>query len=398
MKKLSEAKVAFASAKPKLEDAPEEAPDPVALAQQAVDEAAMAVELSEIEALAGAEAVRAIKVPPSPRLIADDATPEAIASLLAEHDGRMAIHSTEGGVFDTIAGRYSSKVNLDVFLKAHAGDPITVDRQSQAPQHVAEPALTFAVMTQPRVLETIAANPDFSGRGFLARFLYARPEPKVGQRRIASAPVSPEIETAYRTHVAGLAKALAGWNADRVTVRLSTEAHARFIEFETEVEHSLGGAGEFTTSTGLIEWGSKFCGAVARIAGILHVAPLGEDGVQHLATVEVTVETVEAAISLGEYFRAVAVNVYAEMITDPETQDAVYLLGRVVACQRDGVVSKRDLFSSASRARFKKIDDLAPAINRLITDGYITQLPNDPIGGRPASPRYELHPSLIEGC
>ena len=37
-----------------------------------------------------------IDVPAIPRLLADDATPEAVASLLAEHDGRIAIVSRRG--------------------------------------------------------------------------------------------------------------------------------------------------------------------------------------------------------------------------------------------------------------------------------------------------------------
>lgn len=45
--------------------------------------------------------------------------------LLHEHGDRLAILSPEGGIFDLIAGRYSSTgaPNLDHFLKGHAGDP-----------------------------------------------------------------------------------------------------------------------------------------------------------------------------------------------------------------------------------------------------------------------------------
>src|SRR5262249_55622168 len=42
--------------------------------------------------------MRGIKVPVIPRLLADDTTPEAAASLLADHHGRIAIVSTEGGI------------------------------------------------------------------------------------------------------------------------------------------------------------------------------------------------------------------------------------------------------------------------------------------------------------
>jgi len=50
----------------------------------------------------------------APRLLASDVTPEKIPGLLADHGGRIAIISDEGGIFDTIAGRYASQVpNLE---------------------------------------------------------------------------------------------------------------------------------------------------------------------------------------------------------------------------------------------------------------------------------------------
>ena len=126
-------------------------------------------------ARASKAAMREIQVPVVPRLLADDATPEATASLLADHGGRIAVVSSEGGVFDTIAGRYSRAVNIDVYLKGHSGDTIRVDREGRPPQYIPRAALTVGLMIQPRVLESIAANRDFTGRGLLARFLYAQP-------------------------------------------------------------------------------------------------------------------------------------------------------------------------------------------------------------------------------
>ena len=74
------------------------------------------------DAVSAAAQADAVEVPTLPRLIADDVTPEAAASLLADQDGRIAIMSAEGGIFETMAGRYSKGVPvLDVWLKGHAG-------------------------------------------------------------------------------------------------------------------------------------------------------------------------------------------------------------------------------------------------------------------------------------
>ena len=73
--------------------------------------------------IGAAQIADGIEVPPIPRLLADDITPEAAASLLAEQGGPLAIISAEGGIFDIIAGRYSSKAipNMDLWLKAQLG-------------------------------------------------------------------------------------------------------------------------------------------------------------------------------------------------------------------------------------------------------------------------------------
>lgn len=146
---------------------------------------------ARLEALAGAAdaamASAAIRVPALPRLIADDVTPEAAASLLAEQGGRLAVLSAEGGIFATMAGRYSSGVpSLEVFLKGHAGDLLRVDRKGRPAEHIAAPALTLGLALQPEVLRDIAKMPGFRGRGLLARILYALSENTVGRRRIGT--------------------------------------------------------------------------------------------------------------------------------------------------------------------------------------------------------------------
>ena len=127
-------------------------------------------------------------MPPVPRLVADDVTPEAAASLLAEQGGRLAVLSAEGGIFATLAGRYSGTPNLEVFLKGHAGDLLVVDRKGRDHEYVEHPALTLGLAVQPEVLTDIAAMPGFRGRGLLARILYALPPPPSAGARSAPRP------------------------------------------------------------------------------------------------------------------------------------------------------------------------------------------------------------------
>ena len=64
-----------------------------------------------------------------PRLLASgDVTPEKLVGLLAEQGGRIALMSPEGEAFGLMAGLYGNAPNFEVFLKAHSGDTIRVDR------------------------------------------------------------------------------------------------------------------------------------------------------------------------------------------------------------------------------------------------------------------------------
>jgi hypothetical protein len=143
--------------------------------------------------------LEALDVPVVPRLITDDCSPEKLAILLAQNDGRLAILSPEGGLFDLIAGRYSSTgaPNLDHYLKGHAGDPIMVDRVSRAGEIIPRPALTVGLAVQPEVLRNLMARPGFHGRGLLARFLYSVPTPHLGTRDVDAPPLPETIRTNY---------------------------------------------------------------------------------------------------------------------------------------------------------------------------------------------------------
>jgi hypothetical protein len=334
------------------------------------------------------KAMREIEVPVTPRLLADDTTPEAAATLLSLHGGRIAIISAEGGIFDTLAGRYARTVNIDVFLKGHSGDPIRVDRQGRAPQHIPSPALTMGLMIQPRIIETIAANRDFVGRGLLARFLYAQPVSRVGRREIAAQTVARAVEYDYRTAVKKLAAGMAGWAGDPAVLMLHPLAETEVRRIEADVEPALAGDGELASPSTLTEWGSKYVGAVVRIAGLLHLAEHGEAG--HSTPVDA--DTIRAARRIGDYFKAAAINVFTRM-ADPDIGAAVYLLDRVASLDAEEV-SERDVFSCCNRSRFPIKVAMAPALNRLVEHGYLIPLEQTkkPGGGRPASPRYKVHP------
>ncbi|NMH91650.1 DUF3987 domain-containing protein [Pseudonocardia bannensis] len=347
------------------------------------------------EALASAQdaaiAAEEIVVPPLPRLIADDVTTEAAASLLAEQGGRLAVLSAEGGIFSTLAGRYSGGVpSLEVFLKGHAGDLLRVDRKGRPAEHVAKPALTLGLALQPEVLTGIARMPGFRGRGLLARILYSLPENTVGRRRVGAPAVPAPVDRIYTSRVARLVVTLAD-QPDPLRLRLDEEANHRVLDLERGLEPKLAPHAELAHIT---DWASKLTGATARIAGLLHLA----DTLPTAWIQPVPARHIDAAARLGQYFLAHALAVFDRMGADPTVDDARALLdwiGRTGAER----FTRRELFSGVSRARFRKVGDLDPALRVLEDHGYLrAEAPAGPTGGRPGSPRWQVHPRAVEAA
>jgi hypothetical protein len=175
-----------------------------------------------------------------PRLVADDVTSEAAASLLAQQGGRLAVLSAEGGIFATLAGRYSNGApSLEVFLKGHAGDMLRVDRKGRPAEHVDHPALTLGLAIQPELLRDIARMPGFRGRGLLARILYSLPPNTVGTRRPRNArPIPPAVSDAYTSNLRALVTSLADWT-DPAVLPLTPDASEAVLILEERTEPRL---------------------------------------------------------------------------------------------------------------------------------------------------------------
>lgn len=294
------------------------------------------------------------------RLLADDVTPEALISLMADNNGKMAIVSDEGGIFDIAAGRYSDRVNLDGFLKAYSGTAIQIDRKGRASENIDHPALTMSLTVQPAVLEAIMGNGEFSGRGFLARFLYSLPITTVGHRSYEAGRVPSDVETAYHQLQDALL-AIEDTGEARV-IKLSSEAHSESKRFFEALEARL-----LNDLEEIEEWAGKYHGQIMRIAGIIHCCFYGREAAKE----PVSLDTIQRAEAIGEYFLEHAQAAFRVMgLADrPEEKDAKYILKRLEADGRMEL-SKRDLHQLC-RGKIKRVEDMEPGIVELCKRGYI---------------------------
>lgn len=365
-----------------------------ALADKAEAEAGRASEDASAEAVHYAAQARlmaeAITVPAIPRILADDATPESLASLMAEQGGRLALFSDEGEVFNMMAGRYSaSGPNLGVYLKAHVGSPIRVDRKGRDPEVIPRPALTLGLTIQPEMLAAISSIQGARGRGLLGRILWSVPVGRVGGRDVWVGPVAEELDDRYLDEMAVLFDSLKEWEDPAVLV-FSADADLAVRRFEERMEARLD-ADRDGDLVHIADWGSKLVGHTVRIAALLHLASNVRTGWAQ----PVSAATVADAIAIADYLALHAIAAFDAMSVDPVVADGRAVLNWIT---RRRSFSRREVFH-AYQYRFGKVTNLDPVLDLLVEHGYIRPIRPESTTrrGRPASVRFAVNPLIGDG-
>lgn len=316
-----------------------------------------------------------------PRLIANNATPEALEQLLAQNNGTIALINTEGGPFDQMTGQYSDRANLDVYLQAWSGDHIAVDRIGRDHLTIRDPRLTVALTVQPAVLEKLRDRPELAGRGLTARFMYSLPANNVGWRDLQKrAEPGNRTDDGYIEHLEQI-MAIHDKYANFRPLQLDPTALDLFLNYRQSLETRRRDGNDLCH---LAEWSIKLESSVARTAGLLCVANGDE---------QVTRQIMNDAILIGDYWIGHAKEVAALWGTDPVTALAIRILAWATK-RRGQSFSHRDAYV-AHRAVAPRSGDIDGPLELLVSTGWIRPLTVDKSlsrGGRPPSPRYEVHP------
>lgn len=326
------------------------------------------------------------------RLYVDDVTTEKLTSVLAENNGTAAIVSTEGGIFDMLAGIYTKNVNIDVFLKAHSGDDIRVDRIGRSSESISHPALTVLLAVQPSVLSGIMSNGVFRGRGLTARFMYCMPQPKVGDRKYRTQPIPDEVSRCYEILIRNLLQEETPKTPE--LIRLSPEADKLLEEFACAVESRLK-----TEYSDIPDWAGKLVGAVLRISGLLCRAANAHcsDFLDLSDSMIVDDATMAGAIAVGRYFTEHSRAAYSLMGADDLIKQSQYTLDAIM---KNGLLefTRRDIMRICRS--FKKVEQVQPVLNHLADLGYVALKETEQTfgKGRPANPTYLVNPLLYQAA
>jgi hypothetical protein len=314
----------------------------------------------------------AAKIPMMPRILADDATPEAVATLLAAHGERLAIMSTEADLFDMVLkGKQGTRVNFNVYLKAWSGDSLIRDRKGGSetgPEmtNLHHPLMTVACTVQPSVLARLSHDEEMANRGFSARFMMSMPEGRVGHRDQHKRFTETRIPTTdiYTKTATALADEWANWEHTELTVTDSARDELRL--FLVEMEPQIGKGGRYEH---LAEWSSKLYGSMARYAALLHLA----EG--HSPATPISHHTATRAVELAHYWWATADIILS--MGDETTEQARAILGWI---DRNNIAEfkVRDVMRGVQRASLgldKAVDYIAP-LEQLVEMGWL--VPSEP--------------------
>jgi len=161
---------------------------------------------------------------------------------------------------------------------------------------------------------------------------------------------------------------------------LASDADRRILDLEAALEPHLA---EDADLGHIADWAAKLNGAIARLAGLLHLAQQLRTGWQ----TPIEAAAVDAAAALGDYFLAHALAVFDTMHTDPVLDGARTILDWIT---RTGVqrFTRRQLFTGISRAASAKpptSTNPSPCSNSTATSAEAQTL-NPPAAAPPRRP------------
>lgn len=302
----------------------------------------------------------------SVQLFTGDTTIEEMQNLLVKQGGKIAVMSTEGGIFAVLAGLYSGGESyVDAALQSYSGDPVRVNRGSRM-AIIDKPALTFGVCFQPGLLQDMQPNVKrkFRSNGTFARFFFGLPASKIGKRDMGRrGSISADLTAQYRAAVLGLLDMQPNTNdlgeESEHVLLLSEQARAEWISFAQDIEDGQAEGGKLES---LRDWCAKLPGGALRLAGLLHVA---EHGFRN--GLEIDVHTMRRAVNICTALIPHTAAVFDMIGADPGIEDAKVLWRWVERqCRRDG---KREVLRSechkALHGRFAKVDRLIAAFDVL---------------------------------
>jgi hypothetical protein len=274
---------------------------------------------------------------------------EVVAEILAKHPRGVVMARDELSGFALGMGQYKGGRGADkqFYLTRWTGKADTIDRMSRR-TYIPESVLCIVGAIPPDVLSDLC---DERGRedGFLHRFLFAWDTPV--PVRWTDATVDVDVYGRYRTMLGALFEL-----QETKTLTLDSGARGIFVEFFNYVHERAEAVATPAQMRGPL---AKMPSQVARLALVIHTCRwiTHESGAKEC---EVDADSMNAAVTLAEYFISTAERVYAHLTTRPEDALIVNVLEWMREKRLDSV-THRDIL----RARVGGLSSSAAARDAL---------------------------------
>ena len=346
------------------------------------------------------EELDALGDPTAPRLLADDATPEVLGTLLSRH-GQLAIFAAEAALIDNLIGRYDGKgsPNLHLVCHAYSGEPTRIDRRNRTEEWLERPLLAVTLTIQPHVMRALIEHPIARSQGLVGRFALVLPESDLGRRETNPPAVPGELRARWDTLVRRLFTlhhSLDLENADKrdkrgvlsllsanpqlrvCSLSLSSRSKSLLSALRDELEPRHLEGGDLRP---VADWTARHAGRIARIAALLHLVE------QHPAK-PINDKTMRAALRIGEYLLEHSLAALTQ--PDERLRKALRWLSR----HDRNTVSQRDIHRGPMNKR-GTADEAAELVQALVGLDALRPIYVEPAAtGRPPGPAYAINPNL----
>lgn len=324
------------------------------------------------------------------RTVIQDATPEAVAGILASNPVGTLHFRDELSGWLTSFDRYSPG-GREFWLEAYGGRPFVVDRKgSKQPIIVPFNGVSVAGGIQPaKLASALLASPD---DGLVARFLMFWPD-KVTFTRPRAAADMEGLERIYR-RLDSLAWAT-GENGElrHITLPLSDKAADVFEAWQKD------NAGIDDDATALLKsFVGKMDGTVIRLALVAELIGWAVNG--GTEPVEVSVSSLMAAAEwVDDYAKPMAERVYGDAAL-PDSERNAAILARYIRKASLRAINKRELRRSPHKSKLPGLRErsaLDDAIAYLVDAGWLREA-HSRDGGTTGRQRedYMVNPAVLE--
>lgn len=311
--------------------------------------------------------------PVRPRLLADDATVEALALMLASQPRGICYEREElagwFGTFDKYGGHGSDRA---VWLETFDGGPKIIDRVKH-PIPINVPYLSAAIGggLQPYRLVVVLAGPD---DGLSCRFLYFFAD-AIEPIRPTRIPDDGPMRSAFARLMALEMTADQNGEPTPVVIRLEDKAANLFQEFRL-----LNATREREASGLLLSWLGKCPGFVLRLALVLEFLDWAIE--QRKPVIAISDDCVRRAIRLiDEYFLPMAERTFGDALL-PEVERHAAMIARLIYARRTGkmangttIVNRRDL-QRLKLPGLRGSAEVGAAVEFLVEAGWLEAIPS----------------------